>query len=872
MIRPFSLSFIFCFSVLFACGQSAFLSQDLLDRLSEDTGEEALPVMILLKSPREVTHLKTHFAKAKTPAAERPREVVELLMENAAATQPSLLAFIENSGFQFANLRQLWIANIIALSAPKGLVLQLADHPLVERMDLNLPKYHLIEPQKGSASTAKTEGGIEPGLAAINAPAMWAMGYTGHGRIAYSIDTGVWPDHPALENRFLGNFFPLDQAWFAYDSPVPVDKSSSHGTHTVGTILGLAPETADTIGVAPGAYFISSDPVVSNLADVKPLTDFMLAYQWSLNPDGDLNTWNDVPDVINNSWGYTPDLGEAPCPDFVVPVFNAVEAAGIANVFSAGNEGPEPSTIGIPHNTNTGLVNSFTVAAVNGNTENFPVASFSSRGPSLCGGTGSLLIKPEVSAPGVDVRSAVANGAYSNYSGTSMAAPHVCGAVLLLKEAFPYLTGEEILLALYYSATDLGEPGEDNTYGMGMINVLSAFNYLSATHVAEAPQQLQNDIRIAEIIAPAADAEVVCSSDGLFTAQVEVQNSGVETISGFTLHYTTNSTNAQQIQISEPLAAGNSIILDLPEVAISPAGTTEFHVWIDTLNNEYDRFNNHAVRRWTQIPAGGALATEDFEDGIDTTFWTIVNSDRSLTWDTVSAIGPNGQIGLSAAVMLANYQVLDSQRDFLLTPLLEPLNNTTPMYLSFDYYYRRKNDISVTNDTLAVYFNTNCNLPIDQGVELFRAGGDDLYTVFESGSNSLPEQASDWQHLTLTLPAEAADNSFTLAFTSINRRGNNLLIDNIQLGSETGINESRPQLLSIRPNPAENRVTLLFARPLSVTASIKVTDISGKEIFRQHVNSAQQLDLNVSGWSAGLYFISVHDGDGQTATAKIIVR
>ena len=138
--------------------------------------------------------------------------------------------------------------------------------------------------------------------------------------------------------------------------------------------------------------------------------------------------------------------------------------------------GPGPATISQPKNINKGLVNSFAVGALNAN--NLNIADFSSRGPSRCGGEGSLLIKPEVSAPGVGVRSCIPGNTYAAFNGTSMAAPHVSGAVLLLKEAFPYLSGEAIKLALYFSARDLGEPGEDNVFGMGLIDVDAAFEYL----------------------------------------------------------------------------------------------------------------------------------------------------------------------------------------------------------------------------------------------------------------------------------------------------------------------------------------------------------------------------------------------------------
>ena len=158
-------------------------------------------------------------------------------------------------------------------------------------------------------------------------------------------------------------------------------------------------------------------------------------------------------------------MQNSPCNNIYVDVLTAVEAAGVAVVFSAGNAGPGPETITAPKSVNVDLVNTFSVASVNANATNIVVSGFSSRGPSVCGGEGSLLIKPEVSAPGDNVRSADLDNEYINRSGTSMASPHVAGSIIVLKQAFPNATSRELKMALYRSCKDLGEPGEDNTYG-----------------------------------------------------------------------------------------------------------------------------------------------------------------------------------------------------------------------------------------------------------------------------------------------------------------------------------------------------------------------------------------------------------------------
>ncbi|UCD70766.1 MAG: S8 family serine peptidase, partial [Syntrophobacterales bacterium] len=174
--------------------------------------------------------------------------------------------------------------------------------------------------------------------------------------------------------------------------------------------------------------------------------------------------------VVSNSWGLIPYTHGYPDCD---PLFNAVidnlELAGPVVVFAAGNEGS--GGLRIPADRIETPVNTFAVGALN--QDGTSIASFSSRGPSGCD---NRTVKPEVTAVGNNVRSSVPGGGYRIMSGTSMACPHVAGAVLLLREVKPEATVDEIKYALYLTAFDLGDSGEDNTFGMGRIDVVEAAN------------------------------------------------------------------------------------------------------------------------------------------------------------------------------------------------------------------------------------------------------------------------------------------------------------------------------------------------------------------------------------------------------------
>jgi len=166
--------------------------------------------------------------------------------------------------------------------------------------------------------------------------------------------------------------------------------------------------------------------------------------------------------------------GYPPCDETFWTYLDACHAGGIVILFSAGNEGPGPQTVGRPPDRATDEYRTCAVAAVDANNSSWPIASFSSRGPSYCTPDGSEAIKPDISGPGVSVRSSVPGGGYDYYSGTSMASPHINGVVALVREACPDLTVEQVIQILYDTAYDLGPAGEDNSYGYGMVDAYEA--------------------------------------------------------------------------------------------------------------------------------------------------------------------------------------------------------------------------------------------------------------------------------------------------------------------------------------------------------------------------------------------------------------
>jgi PKD repeat protein len=238
----------------------------------------------------------------------------------------------------------------------------------------------------------------------------------------------------------------------------------------MGTICGGAP--GDEVGVAPGAYWIAAAAIDRGGGIAKTVADAISSFEWILDTDGDPGTTWDIPDVCSNSWGLRNVHGYPPCDELFWSYLDACEAAGTVMLFSAGNSGF--TEMGRPADRATDDYRTCAVAAVDGNTAGWPIASFSSRGPTYCTPDGSAAIKPDISGPGVNVRSSYPGGGYVYMSGTSMSCPHVAGVVALIREANPNLGVNEVKQIMYETAYDLGSAGEDNDYGWGMVDAYEA--------------------------------------------------------------------------------------------------------------------------------------------------------------------------------------------------------------------------------------------------------------------------------------------------------------------------------------------------------------------------------------------------------------
>ncbi|MCP4582017.1 MAG: S8 family serine peptidase [candidate division Zixibacteria bacterium] len=455
-------------ALIIAILTSSLYASEIPDFLAKADGE--IEVVMKITEGPEARAKMGILQKNNIPRPERHRLIVNHLKGQILSSQLSLLDIIAANGDNVKSYKSFWISNAIYLKGDAEFIRQLAHRNDVEYVFRNLPLV-LVEPVASEVSESGVIG-AEPGLDIIGARQAWQMGLTGDGRIVCNIDTGVDADHPALTSSWRGaNGATVAESWFdPYTSTsYPID-SRGHGTHTMGTMVGV--DGVDTVGIAVGAQWIAAGVVDRGGSIDRTISDILSAFEWAADPDGDPTTIDDMPDVINNSWGV-PAGFYGPCDMTFWDAIDNLEALGIVCVFAAGNEGPTSSTMRTPADRITSQFNSFSVGAIDANT--MEVASFSSRGPSGCDGQ---TIKPEITAPGAAIRSCGNNGGYVTKSGTSMAAPHISGVVALLRQFNPDATVEQIKQAMMAGADDLGDPGEDNDYGYGLLNIMNSLYHM----------------------------------------------------------------------------------------------------------------------------------------------------------------------------------------------------------------------------------------------------------------------------------------------------------------------------------------------------------------------------------------------------------
>lgn len=441
---------------------------------------------IVLTEQADLSEAEKFIAKK-----EKGRYVYQTLLDNAQRSQRPLLSWLDSQGIDY---QSFYIVNAVLVTGNRSLVRLIAQRADVALIEANpeiavLPNDPSLMTQTADIDELGDANSIEPNIQEVYAPSLWRRGTTGQGIVIGGQDTGYDWDHPALKNQYRGwngNIVDHNYNWHdsvhhdggtcGHDSPEPCD-DGDHGTHTMGTVIG-SDGGVNRIGMAPGAKWIGCRNMnngVGTPASYLECFEFFMA-PYPVNSSPAQGNPDMAPDVTVNSWSCPPEEG---CSWQVLQfAVESQRAAGIMTVVSAGNEGRNGcGSISSPPAI---YDDAYTVGALK--TGSNELASFSSRGTVSVDGSNRR--KPDIVAPGTDIRSSVPGGGYvGDKSGTSMAGPHIAGAVALLWSVRPDLIGQidttENYIndnAFHIESTECSSSGwPNNLFGYGKLDVLATY-------------------------------------------------------------------------------------------------------------------------------------------------------------------------------------------------------------------------------------------------------------------------------------------------------------------------------------------------------------------------------------------------------------
>lgn len=439
---------------------NATITHVLEQQLAAASPDQMIECMILMKEGYSMEQMKRASVQLK----------IQTFRTIAVQSQEPLMRYIGQHSSDVSECEQFWVMNGMYLKAVPAIIREIAQREDVRAVFDNA----MVKVAPLDLKPSPIARGIEWNVTKIEADKCWQEGYTGEGIVVGIIDSGVDHDHPALKDKWAGH-------WLVAKGLPPSDKPYDdfwHGTHCVGSILGgdgTGPYEND-IGVAPGAKYVAAKGLDKGGSGSSSQLIECLEFMADLKDKVNLK-------VVSNSWGNS---GNADLVYF--EAFKTLKSIDILPLCANGNAGPGAGTVRSPGDYPN-------VTGVGATDKNDKIANFSSLGPSpkvpeyentsLWIRDDWNFIKPNISAPGANVRSCEPNGGFREANGTSMATPHITGVVALLLSKNRNLSADMLYSILVDNTDKVGtEPYPNNTFGWGRVN---AFKALQATPTMDQP-------------------------------------------------------------------------------------------------------------------------------------------------------------------------------------------------------------------------------------------------------------------------------------------------------------------------------------------------------------------------------------------------
>lgn len=572
----------------------------LSEEMARRNDDEKINVIVIMKSQYDRAQMNRQ-ANYFATRSERREFVVNELKAFAEATQFDLRRSLDEMRRNDMTTEPtvLWMANALGLSANKAAIADLARRNDIEIIGYDIERNWIPDGEEATPASATRE--ITPNVTQVGANQVWDLGYTGEGIVVAVIDTGVNYNHLDVADHLWdgGTEFP-HHGFDVYNNDNDPMDDHGHGSHCSGTVLGDGTAGSQT-GMAPDATLMCVKCLNANGSG--GATPISAGIQWAVEHGCDLFSMSLG---ISNSTIAERTLLRQTCV--------AALDAGVVAAIAAGNEGnqmwqaPIPNNVRVPgscpppymdevQGENPGdLTCSVCIGAVN---YNDAAANFTSRGPVTWTNTefgdypydpGIGLIRPDVCAPGVDIKSLnyQSNTGYTLMSGTSMATPCAAGCMALMLCKDPNLMPADVCRILEETAVRLAE-GKSNIFGFGRIDVLAAVEAIQLgaikynTYAINDPQGNNNhnlnpgesvmmDLTLDNVTdEPVSNVSVVLSTDH---AEVTITDNTVD-FPDFAANETLTVENAFAFSVTDNVVANEQIKFNI-EVSVGGEVTANF--------------------------------------------------------------------------------------------------------------------------------------------------------------------------------------------------------------------------------------------------------------------------------------------------------
>jgi len=320
------------------------------------------------------------------------------------------------------------------------------------------------------------------------------------------------------------------------------------------------------------------------------------------------------------------------------------------------------------------------------------------------------------------------------------------------------------------------------------------------------------------------------------------------------------------------LAAGATAAVTLPDITSLTGGSHRVNIWVSYPNGISEYYPNNNAKNKAFTYSGSVATVPLTEDFQGTTFpspdWFIVNPDDGQTWQKLEGYGGFGQSNSCTFINLYNYTTVN-QLDYLHIPAVD-LSAISAAALTFNHAYC---SYAGEADGLKVEVSVNCGAT---WTVIYNKSGVALATGPNSTGNWAPS-ATQWAWDNVDLTQFAGETSVFIRFTSVNKYGNNLFLDDINVTTAVGIDNPvlQENAIAVYPNPFSTTTTVDLNLNQTSAVDVKLVNMIGQTVYSENYGllgaGKNSITLDAQNLPAGMYYLHLNV-DGRDYTRKVAVE